>query len=567
MVPFKATEIDLGIVKRGIKYEELSEEEKEEFESKFEEDETEISSSEINKRILNKETNEEVLKYLHNFGLKIDDGNKIGKTIIFAKNKVHAEYIKEIFNLLYPKRKNEAEIIHSEISHKDTLMDNFKNPNKNPQIAISVDMLDTGIDVPEILNLVFFKPVKSKTKFWQMIGRGTRLCPNLLGDGVNKKEFYIFDFGMNFSYFGENCEGIPSTKTTSLQERLFLKRVGLIKVLEDGEFKRELVNIVKSQIDKLDLMDYRLKKNRFIIEELQGKDLNFITEKVYEDMKIISDYIEDDTRFETQRFQMEILNSQELIIKKKDNTEYVNALKERCAILKSKENSVNVIKNKIEIINKVLENNYNFANVGDLEIIRKELEDIADLSIERGNNNTVRTNFKDKIEAIREHHSDGFVDKASIKTELQKRLNEYLDNLAILQKLEKNDLITNVDIEDIRRYVFDLERNAEDNLNSNDDFEVMVKNIINQSDKEIANKLLDNFLSKDKYTQKQIALMNRLKNIVFGKQYLDIQKAVVSIKDFLLNENHPLSDDFDNLSENEQDDILEVVRILEKLEV
>ncbi|MFX4243513.1 helicase-related protein, partial [Aliarcobacter butzleri] len=84
-----------------------------------------------------------------------------------------------------PHRTKEAEIIHSEISHKDTLMDNFKNPNRNPQIAISVDMLDTGIDIPEILNLVFFKPVKSKTKFWQMIGRGTRLCPNLLGDGLN----------------------------------------------------------------------------------------------------------------------------------------------------------------------------------------------------------------------------------------------------------------------------------------------------------------------------------------------------------------------------------------------
>ena len=566
LVPFKAKEIDLGIVKRGIKYEDLSEDEKEEYESKFEEDEEEISSSEINERVLNKETNEEVLKKLHSDGLKINDGNKIGKTIIFARNKKHAEYIKEIFDLLYPHRTKEAEIIHSEISHKDTLMDNFKNPNRNPQIAISVDMLDTGIDVPEILNLVFFKPIKSKTKFWQMIGRGTRLCPNLLGDGINKKEFYIFDFGMNFTYFGLSPEGMPSSKSTSLQERLFLKRVGLIRILEEGEFKKELVSIVKVQIDSLDLGDYRLKKNRFIIEELQSHDLNIITDKVYEDIKIISDYIEDNTKFETQRFQMEILNSQELSIKAKDNKSYIENLQARCKILKSKANTIHTIKNKIEIINKVLENKYNFSNINDLEIIRKELEDIADLSIERGNNNPIKTNFKDKIEEIREHNSSDFVDKVSIQTTIQKRLKEYLDNLVLIQQLEKSKLITSLDIENIKHYVFDIEKNIKDKLEENNDFKTLLEDIINSTDKQVANKILDNFISLGNYSQKQIELMTRIKNIVFEKQYINIGKAVSSIKDILGNDNHPISSQFDGLSEKEQDDILDVVRFIEKLE-
>lgn len=567
LVPFKAKEIDLGIVKRGIKYEDLSEDEKEEYESKFEEDEDEISSSEINERVLNKETNEEVLKKLHSDGLKINDGNKIGKTIIFARNKKHAEYIKEIFDLLYPHRTKEAEIIHSEISHKDTLMDNFKNPNRNPQIAISVDMLDTGIDVPEILNLVFFKPVKSKTKFWQMIGRGTRLCPNLLGDGINKKEFYIFDFGMNFTYFGLTPDGMPSTKSTSLQERLFLKRVGLIRILEEGTFKKELVSTIKTQIDNLDLGDYRLKKHRFIIEELQTLDLNIITDKVYEDIKTISDYIEDNTKFETQRFQMEILNSQELSIKSKDNKSYIESLKERCKILKSKANTIHTIKNKIEIIDKVLENKYNFSNINDLEIIRKELEDIADLSIERGTNNPIKTNFKDKIEEIREHNSSDFVDKVSIQTEIQKRLKEYLDNLVLIQLLEENELITSFDIENIKHYIFDIEKNIKDKLEENSDFETLLKDIINSTDKQVANRILDNFISLGNYSIKQIELMTRIKNIVFEKQYINIAKAVSSIKDILGNDNHPLSSEFDKLSENEQDDILDVVKFIEKLEV
>lgn len=568
LVPFKAKEVDLGIVKRGIKYDDLSEDEKEEYESKFEEDEDEISSSEINKRVLNKETNEKVLKYLHEYGLKINDGNKIGKTIIFAKNKAHSEYIKKIFDLLYPHRTKEAEIIHSEISHKDTLMDNFKNPNRNPQIAISVDMLDTGIDVPEILNLVFFKPVKSKTKFWQMIGRGTRLCPNLLGEGLNKKEFYIFDFGMNFTYFGLTPEGVPSSKTTSLKERLFLKRVGLIRILEEGAFKNELIKTVKSQIDELDLSDYRLKKNRFIIEELQSLDLNIITDKVYVDIKTISDYIEDNTKFETQRFQMEILNSEELILKNKDNKKYADTLKARCKILKSKENngSFLAIKNKIEMINKVLANEFNLSNINDLETIRKELEDIADLSIDKGFISPIETNFKDKIEEIKEHNSGDFVDKISIQTEIQKRLKEYLDNLVLIQQLEKSKLITSLDIENIKHYIFDIEKNIKDKLDETNDFQVILEEIINSTDKQVANKILDNFISLGSYSQKQIELMVRIKNIVFEKQYINIGKAVSSVKDILGNDNHPLSSQFDGLSEKEQDDILDVVRFMEKLE-
>lgn len=567
LVPFKAKEIDLGIVKRGIKYNDLSDEEKEEYEDKFEEDEEEISSSEINKRVLNKETNEKVLKYLHEYGLKINDGNKIGKTIIFAKNKVHAEYIKKVFDLLYPHRTKEAEIIHSEISHKDTLMENFKNPNRNPQIAISVDMLDTGIDIPEILNLVFFKPVKSKTKFWQMIGRGTRLCQNLLGEGLNKKEFYIFDFGMNFTYFGLNSEGLPSTKTTSLKERLFLKRVGLIRVLEDGEFKNELVKTIKYQIDELDLSDYRLKKNRFIIEELQSKDLTIITDKIYDDIKTISEYIDDITEFETQRFQMEILNSEELILKNKDNKKYSDTLKTRCKILKSNENSVNSIKNKINTIDKVLENKFNLSDINDLEKIRKELEDIANLSIEKGFISPIETNFKDNIEEEKEHHYHKFVSKASIKTELQKRIQEYLDNLTLVQQLENTNLITNKDIENIKYYIFDMEKNIDDKINDNNDFEILFKEIINSTDKEVANKILDNFISLGTYSQKQIELMNRIKNLTFDRQYVNLGNAIISIKDILSNDNHPLSNQFDSLSENEQNDIIGVIKFFEKIEI
>ncbi|MDD2974381.1 MAG: hypothetical protein PHZ10_04690 [Aliarcobacter cryaerophilus] len=195
------------------------------------------------------------------------------------------------------------------------------------------------------------------------------------------------------------------------------------------------------------------------------------------------------------------------------------------------------------------------------------MEDIADLSIERGTNNPIKTNFKDKIEEIREHNSSDFVDKVSIQTEIQKRLKEYLDNLVLIQLLEENELITSFDIENIKHYIFDIEKNIKDKLEENSDFETLLKDIINSTDKQVANRILDNFISLGNYSIKQIELMTRIKNIVFEKQYINIGKAVSSIKDILGNDNHPLSSEFDKLSENEQDDILDVVKFIEKLEV
>ena len=420
-------------------------------------------------------------------------------------------------------------------------------------------------------NLVYDEFLKYKEAFFEkgvsFFNPNIKLFDNNEVFESLKKEFYIFDFGMNFTYFGLNSEGMPSSKTISLKERLFLKRVALIRILENGSFKDELLKTVKSQIDELDLSDYRLKKNRFIIEELQSKDLNIITDKVYEDIKTISEYIEDSTEFETQRFQMEILNSEELILKGKDNKKYADTLKARCKILKSNEKSVNNIKDKIETINKVLENEFNLSNINDLEVIRKELENIANLSIEKGFISPIETNFKDKIEEVKEHNSDDFIDKASIQTEIQKRLKEYLDNLVLIQQLEKSKLITSLDIENIKHYIFDMEKNIKDKLEENIDFQVLLEEIINSTDKQVANKILDNFISLGNYSSKQIELMVRIKNIVFEKQYINIGKAVLSVKDILGNDNHPLSSQFDGLSEKEQDDILDVVRFIEKLEM
>src|SRR5699024_3963867 len=177
----------------------------------------EISSTAINSWLFNRDTIKLVLETLMEKGLKVEGGDKLGKTIIFARNHKHAEEIVRVFNSLYPQYNGEfARVIDNQVNFATTLIETFEVHEKLPQIAVSVDMLDTGIDVPEVLNLVFFKPVKSKIKFWQMIGRGTRLCKNLFGEGLDKQQFYIFDCCRNFEFFEENERGIEAATTQSL---------------------------------------------------------------------------------------------------------------------------------------------------------------------------------------------------------------------------------------------------------------------------------------------------------------------------------------------------------------
>jgi type I restriction enzyme R subunit len=566
LVDFNPYEIDLGIVQRGIKYTELSEDEKEQFEEKFEEDEEEIASSEINQRVLNKETNEKVLKHLHEYGFKIDEGNTIGKTIIFAKNKKHAEYIKEVFDLLYPHRNEEAQIIHSEISHVDDLMDNFKNPHRNPQIAISVDMLDTGIDIPEILNLVFFKPVKSKIKFWQMIGRGTRLCPDIFGEVKNKERFQIFDFCANFSYFGINAEGVAASKSSSLKERLFLKRVGLLRTMKPSALKDDILAIVKSQVYALDGNEYYLKKHRHIIEELHSVDMAYMSDTLYNNLKAVAEYIEDTTAFEVQRFQMVILNAQDSILKGKDNKEYVNEITQRCKILKSKAHNVNAIKEQVAIIDRVLSESYRLSeSVEDFEEVKNNIEHLANLSLEKGIA-PVKTTFSDAIEAIRPLSSRDYIDASSVKTEVQKILEDYIAGLQVIKELENSNLITDADISEIKYHVFDMDKIIQDKMDNNEELTAMIYEILNTSKKEVANKIFDNFIASGSYTHKQFELINKIKNIIFGKTYRTIHDSLVSVKEQLFSDIHPLSSELDSLSDQEQSAIFSVIQLIDKVD-
>lgn len=236
LVPAVGVSVGTKFLRQGIKYADLSDEEKDEWDAlEWGEDgpPDEVSSDEINRFLFNEDTVDQVLATLMDKGHKVCDGDRLGKTIIFAKNQRHAEFIAQRFDIQYPEYAGSfARVITHGMSYAQSLIDDFSTPEKAPHIAISVDMLDTGIDVPEVVNLVFFKPVRSKTKFWQMIGRGTRLRPDLFGPGKDKTNFYVFDFCGNLEYFSQSLPGSEGSLQKSLNQRLFETRLGLITALD-----------------------------------------------------------------------------------------------------------------------------------------------------------------------------------------------------------------------------------------------------------------------------------------------------------------------------------------------
>ncbi|WP_336650537.1 DEAD/DEAH box helicase family protein [Kocuria rosea] len=236
LVPPRAVDVPLKIVRTGIRYDDLSEDERAAWdETEWNDDgeiPDEVSAGEINRRLFNADTVDKVLQVLTERGHRVEGGDRIAKTIVFAANAKHAAFIKERFDISWPAIGESAKVITHNTERAQALIDDFSDAAKRPDIAISVDMLDTGIDVPEVANLVLFKPVHSKAKFWQMIGRGTRLRPNLYGPGQDKEDFYVFDVCGNFEWFRENPEESSGNTTPSLTERLFRLRLELLTALD-----------------------------------------------------------------------------------------------------------------------------------------------------------------------------------------------------------------------------------------------------------------------------------------------------------------------------------------------
>ena len=394
-------------------------------------------------------------------GLRVDYGSKVGKTIIFAKNQKHAEKIYEVWKKEFPGLpQHYCRVIISSTNYAQNLIDDFSDGKKFPQIAISVDMLDTGIDVPEILNLVFFKKVFSRAKFWQMIGRGTRICPGLV-DGNDKEKFFIFDLCGNFAFFRLDVKGREAGTVTSIQERMFNIKVDMVYKLQDiiyqtdelRTYRAELVSDLLQQIKSLDRDGFAVKLHLRVIDKFQNEsDFEALT---YENTLQIAEHIaplispaEEDVsavRFDILCYQIQLAMLTEKSTKraKKDLIKKVDEL--------SKYATIPAIAAEQEIIEQILYNDYlERAGVKDFEDIRIRLRNLI-IFIPPGAREYYDTNFTDNVISM-EFNESPDVNRYDDLANYKKKVNHYLiqhQDIPAVSKLKGNIPLTPDDVKSL----------------------------------------------------------------------------------------------------------------------
>ena len=471
LVPPKAISVPVKFQRSGIKYAELSDEEKLKYEDQFTDPVTgefpdEIDAGALNKWLFNTDTVDKVIGHLMEHGIKVEGGDKLAKTIVFARSHLHAKFIEERFNKQYPIYKGEfLKVIDYHEEYRYDLLNKFKDKTKMPQIAVSVDMLDTGIDVPEVCNLVFFKPVRSSVKFWQMIGRGTRLCKDLFAINQDKKEFVIFDFCENFEFFNAHPKGEIGASSKSLSQRLFELRLRLGFALLSQE-ETELKEYGQSIIDQLIKQTQALNGDSFIVRmhwEVVEKyrDANAWNALSVLDIKELHDHIaplmiESDQDELAKRFDALMLDIQLSVLEGEKKQAVLIQKVIGTAGKLSKKASIPSVAHKMETIKEVQQKIFwEGATIPGIERIRIELRDIIKF-LDSENTPIYFTMFEDEFSGGSQEHQlvYGFNDLDAYKRKVEQYLKEQSNNITI-HKLRNNVPITKGELESLDKMLFE----------------------------------------------------------------------------------------------------------------
>ena len=477
LVPPKAISVPLKFVREGVKYNELSDEEKEEYEDKFgdpttEEAPDEISSSAINKWLFNTDTIDKVLDYLMTKGIKVDGGDKLGKTIIFAKNHDHAVFIEDRFNNNYPEYAGKfLRVIDNYESKAQDLLEVFVDEyeENDPQIAVSVDMMDTGVDAPRVVNLVFFKQVKSSSKFWQMIGRGTRLCKDLFGLGKHKTHFVIFDYCQNYEFFDVNPNGINGSVVKSLTQQIFEAKLEVALEIRNGEGSTdEQRELAERYIEELNLAVASLDTERFVVKAELRAVTEFSNKKRWENLSK-GDMFEINTRLSkltltnkdddefARRFDILILKYQLALLTAAHSTDrYVNRISGISRDLLKKQN-IPAIGLQVGLLKEIqTEGFWNAININRLEEVRIALRELLKY-LDKESQVQVVTNFEDEIDHGGIEETDlipAYGNLQSYKDRVELYIRQHNDHL-VIRKLKTNKPITETELNELERILFD----------------------------------------------------------------------------------------------------------------
>ncbi len=463
-------------LREGIKYNTLTEEEKEQLEQVWEYEKAknaldpdaeyhrDIESNEIFKYIFNLDTIDKVLQDLMTNGLKIQSGDLLGKTIIFAYNHKHAVKIVERFYTLYPELGPDfCVLIDNTVNYAQTLINNLEERNKLPQIAVSVDMLDTGIDVPDILNLVFFKKVYSYIKFWQMIGRGTRLSENVFGAGEDKKTFYIFDWCGNFEFFDENPRGREALPQISLSEKIFGLRADVAFTLQHANYQAdekarklhdEIKDLLMVQVNALNTKHISVRQNIEVVDKFKNKEswvALSATDVLDLKNKVARLVLPEKDNEAAKKFDAIMLYIQLSVIDSSVNADRYKTKVEIIANKLQEKVTIPQVQAKLDLIKEIsMPSFWENVSLDRLEYVRKEIRDLVQFIVGTGKQDFV-LDIKDIIEEKEP------VDVKPLKVSYKQRVAEFLAqnaDLPVFVKIKNIEQLNQEDIQELERILW-----------------------------------------------------------------------------------------------------------------
>lgn len=540
LVPPVPISVPLKFQREGIKYAELSEDEQAQWDELEWNDEgiipDEVDAAELNQWLFNIDTVDKVLELLMTKGQKVAGGDQMGKTILFAKNNAHADFIAERFNINYPHYKGHfARVITYKTEYAQTLIDDFSKKDKMPHLAISVDMLDTGIDVPEVLNLVFFKVVRSKTKFWQMVGRGTRLCKDLFGPGEDKKNFFIFDFCQNLEFFSQNPEFSEGSSTEALGTRLFKARLEMITELdkkvqegikagEDGDpvsiskLRNETASLLHDKVASMNVDNFVVRPQRQFVEKfaqaeawqaIGPEEFHELTSKVAD---LPSEQVDDDE--DAKRFDMLVLRTQLAILQAKPDFLSLKEKIQAIAAALEAETNIPAIKAEMVLIQSLAsEEWWEWVTLPMLETVRRRLRALIRL-IPKRQKKIVYSNFEDEvgeITLIDLPQVTAGLNMGKFKEKVRAFLKSHEAHLS-LQRLRRNQALTLSDLVELEKMLIDAggsQALIDEAKEKSHGLGIFIRSLVGL-DREAAMQAFSEFINGTKATPNQIEFINRI---------------------------------------------------------
>lgn len=531
LVPPRAMSVPLKFQREGIKYDDLSDEEKLEWDL-IDWDESgqvpdKVDPSALNKWLFNEDTVDKVLKHLMEHGVKVKGGDRIGKTIMFAKNHNHAEFIQERFDANYPHLAGHfARVIDTYQTYAQSLIDDFSKPEAIPHIAISVDMLDTGIDIHEVVNLVFFKMLRSKTKFFQMLGRGTRLCPDLFGPGADKEHFLVFDYCQNFEFFNQNPLGIETRPQEPLSKRIFKLRLDLLEQYKKlkhhdpdlGELEIAMIEELHQQVAAMPVNNFIVRPKRKYVEKFTNKDSwEILSQSDIADLALHvsglpTELPEGDET--AKRFDLILLQLQVALLERAKRFESLrDQVIELAGQLESK-TAIPMVNEQLPFILEIQEGGFwEGITLKMLEEIRIRLRDLIKF-VDKSRRNIIYTDFMDELGITREVHPE-FITTGVNTAQYRKKIEGFLranQNQRVIRKIRFAMPLTQEDLRQLEGFFFEA-----DETGSKDDFvnaygeqeslSLFIRHLVGL-DRKAAKEAFSEYLDGKVFTADQIRFVN-----------------------------------------------------------